>query len=117
MRGQNINEDWVKKQVKNILNAVGSDLRFFMPSASQFGKAGVHDFVICFCGFYWTIETKAGRNKPTDQQIDFANDVKAAGGISLCVNEFTLDEVKHVIQYVYRHKTLPTGHDFEAYRK
>ena len=117
MKGQNLGEDWVKKEVKKILKEYGTELRYFMPVAGQFGKVGVHDFIVCQRGFYWTIETKAGRNAPTDQQIDFANDIILAGGICLCINEFTLNEVRYTCDYIQKFGKTPSGHNFEAYRK
>ena len=111
-----IDEDWVKKEVKAILKKYPS-LHFFMPPANMYGKSGTHDFIVCQQGLFWTIETKAGRNPPTDNQIDFAENISDAGGISLCINEHTLAEVEYVCTYVRDNGTLPAGHNFEAYRK
>jgi hypothetical protein len=111
-----IDEDWVKKEVKLALNAY-TKLHYYMPVAGVYGKSGTHDFIICQRGLFWSIETKAGSNKPTDNQIDFAEDIRKAGGISLCINERTIAEVHYVCQWVRDHGTLPAGHNFEAYRK
>lgn len=111
-----IDEDWVKKEVKAILDRF-PELMWDMPPAAMYGNAGRHDFIICQRGFYWTIETKAGKRPPTDNQIDFANDVAKAGGISLCINEFKLGEVEYVAMYIQEKGKLPAGHDFEVYRK
>lgn len=116
MRGQNVTEEWVKKQITKEIKGRPA-LRYFMPSASAYGKSGVHDYVICQHGFYWTIEAKRNREKPRDDQIDFANDIRAAGGISLLINEHTLNEVKYVADYIEQFRKLPAGHDFEVYRK
>jgi hypothetical protein len=111
-----IDEDWVKDQVKLILKRF-KELKWDMPGATMYGASGRHDFLICQQGFFWTIETKAGKNKPTDNQIDYANDIAKAGGISLCINEFTLGEVEYVAGYIAEMGRLPAGHDFEVYRK
>lgn len=116
MKGQNVTEEWVKKEIKGILKDRPA-LRMFMPSASMYGKSGVHDFIICQHGFYWTIEAKRHREPPTDLQIDFGNDVRAAGGICLLINEHVLDEVTYVADYIEKFRKLPSGHDFEVYRK
>lgn len=112
-----IKEDWVKNQVKLILKRYKPDLHYYMPVAGTYGKSGTHDFIVCQQGMFWSIETKAGSNKPTDNQIDFAEDIRKAGGISLCVNEHTIAEVEYVCTFVKSHGILPTGHYFEAYRK
>ena len=111
-----VDEDWVKKEVKLELKKWPS-LHFDMPPAAVYGKAGRHDFLICQRSLFWTIETKAGKNVPTDNQIDYANDIVKAGGMSLCINELTLGEVAYACEYINNFGKLPTGHDFEVYRK
>lgn len=111
-----IDEDWVKKEVKLILDLF-PELFWDMPGAVAYGSSGRHDFIICQRGLYWTIETKAGKKPPTDNQIDFANAVAKAGGISLLVNEHNLDEVRYVCNAIAEIGRLPPGHDFEVYRK
>lgn len=111
-----ISEDWVKAQVKLVLKRFPT-LHYYMPVAGAYGKSGTHDFIVCQQGLFWTIETKAGKNTTTDNQIDFAEDIRKAGGISLCINEHTVAEVHYVCAYVNTHGKLPAGHNFEAYRK
>lgn len=106
----------VKKQIKKIFKGRPA-LKYDMPPAAMYGKAGRHDFIICQRGLFWTIEAKYGYNIPTDLQIDFANEVSEAEGISLCINEKTLGEVEYVADYIESHRKLPAGHDFEVYRK
>lgn len=115
-RQAKIDEDWVKKEIKKILKG-RHKLHWDMPPAMMYGKSGRHDFIICQHSLHWTIEAKAGNNTPTDNQIDFANDTAAAGGISLCINEHTLNEVAYVADYIETHRKLPAGHNFEVYRK
>lgn len=112
-----IDEDWVKKEVKKILDRFTPTLKWDMPPAAVYGKTGRHDFIICQHGLFWTIETKAGKNPPTDNQIDYADEVAKAGGISILVNEWNLVAVEYVASYVDQHRALPPGHDFEEYRK
>lgn len=90
-----------------------------MPPANMYGITGRHDFIICQRGLYWTIEAKAGLNKPTENQITFAENIKAAGGMSILVNEHTLDLVDRIAGAIDISHTLPTpfASDFTAFRK
>ena len=112
-------EAGVKKEVKRILKSYKPSLHWWMPSASMYGVSGQHDFIICQHGLLWTIETKYGRNVPTDNQISFAEDIRQAGGLSLCINETNLNEVSRVASYINDHISFPSvwGHDFTQWRK
>lgn len=114
-----ISEEWVKDKVKDILRIFEPELKWDMPPASVYGVAGRHDFTICQNGLFWTIETKAGKNKPTELQINYAEDIQAAGGLSLCINEFNINDVRVVCGYVNNLRRLPyhLAHDFTRYRK
>lgn len=113
-----IPESWVKDQVKAILDRYPM-LHWDMPPASEFGTAGRHDFTVCQHGCFWTIETKAGKNKPTELQINYAVDITGAGGICLLINEFNIDEVRRVCAYIECMHRLPyhMSHDFLRYRR
>lgn len=113
-----IPESWVKDKVKDILNEY-TELKWDMPPASEFGTAGRHDFTICQNGCFWTIETKAGKNKPTELQINYAVDINRAGGICLCINEFNLDDVRKVCAYIHVMHRVPVhmNHDFTRWRR
>jgi hypothetical protein len=113
-----IPESWVKDKVKDILDHY-DELHWDMPPASEFGTAGRHDFTICQNGCFWTIETKAGKNKPTELQINYAVDIAKAGGISLKINELNLDEVRKVCAYIHTMHRIPVhmAHDFTRWRK
>lgn len=88
-----------------------------MPPAGMYGRSGIHDHCNVQKGLFWTIEAKAGDNEVTDNQILFARDVKAAGGMSIIVNEFNLDDVIKVAMYVEVFGTLPyhLSSDFDNY--
>lgn len=102
-----ITEDWVKKQVKDILNKY-PQLKYDMPPANMYGNAGRHDFTICQKGLFWTIETKAGKNnKASALQISYADEIRAAGGMPILVNEFNFSLVNEVASYVNFNSTLP----------
>lgn len=95
-----IEESWVKGKIKDALQVYAPTLHWWMPPAGMYGVSGQHDFIICHRQLCWTIEAKAGKNLPTDNQIVFANKVKAAGGVSIMVNELTLHKVIAVADYV-----------------
>lgn len=58
---------------------------FYMPVAGKFSVLGIHDFVGCWHGVFWSIETKAPNKKEdaTFHQEEFADAVTMAGGIAL----------------------------------
>lgn len=61
------------------------DGTYYMPVAGPYSIHGVHDFVGCWHGTFWSIETKAPDN-PEDETIHqgyFREAVTAAGGIAL----------------------------------
>lgn len=113
-----INESWVKKEIKLIL-AKSPNIMVDMPAANVFGTIGRHDFVMCHKGLFWSIEAKAGANTPTENQIDYALKVEKAGGISLMINEYNLDEAEAVARYIDDWGLLPAhlAHDFRVWRK
>jgi hypothetical protein len=57
---------------------------FFMPVAGPFAVHGVHDFIGCWNGIFFSLETKAP-NEPSDatpHQAKFHEAVGVAGGVS-----------------------------------
>lgn len=70
------NEGDVKKAVKKILNKAGEDLWYFMPPANGYGRSGIPDFLGCYKGRMFAIETKFGNNSPTNNQL---REMKALG--------------------------------------
>lgn len=58
---------------------------YYMPVAGPFSVHGVHDFVGCWHGIFWSIETKAPENPEdaTVHQENFRLAVTLSGGISL----------------------------------
>lgn len=65
-----------------------------MPSASQYGTSGIPDFICCKFGRILTIETKFGYNKPTDLQKARMDEIRAAGGIAIWINETKLPKLE-----------------------
>lgn len=57
---------------------------FFMPLAGPGSVWGIHDFIGCWRGLFFTIETKAPNNPvdATESQLAFQTATQKAGGIS-----------------------------------
>jgi hypothetical protein len=112
-----IKEEWVKDKVKDILKKY-KRIKVDMPPAAMYGSAGRHDFIMCQRGLFWTVETKAGKNGPTDLQISYAEDIQSSGGICLVINEFNYTEVDSVACHIDVYGELPyhLNHDFRNYK-
>lgn len=112
-----ISEDWVKKEIKAILRPYQPDLHWFMPPASMYAVTGIHDFLICQYGIFWTIEAKAGNNKPSDNQIVFARHIQASGGGCICINEFNLNTVFLTVDFIAHERKFPRSfqHNFDTW--
>lgn len=78
-------ESKTKEIIKRTLKKRGA--MYFMPAANGYGSVGTSDFVGCYRGRFFSIEAKAGDNKPTALQLKFMVQVQQAGGISIWVNE------------------------------
>lgn len=83
------NEGDVKKAIKRLLTKHG--WWNFMPKAGPYGVNGVPDFICCKAGRFLAIEAKFGYNKPKDLQQERMEEIRAAGGIAVWVNELRLD--------------------------
>lgn len=78
-------ESRTKKLIKDVLTK--RKAFFFMPATGGYGVSGASDFVGCYRGRFFSIEAKAGDNKPTALQIKFMVNVQQHGGLSIWVNE------------------------------
>lgn len=65
----------------------------FMPATGGYGRSGVPDIVGCYKGYFFAIETKAGKNKPTALQERELKNIRDAGGVAFVINETNLDEL------------------------
>lgn len=88
----------VKAQIKKLLDT--THCYWFMPVTGGFGKAGVADFAVCANGRYVAVEAKAGKGKTTALQDREADRVRAAGGISLVINETNLHELQNTLELI-----------------
>ena len=82
-------EGKVKKSVRQVLDRLGA--YYVMPVTGGYGRQGAPDFLVCYQGKFFGIETKAGKGKTTAlQELNLSN-IRSAGGVALVVYE---DDVK-----------------------
>jgi hypothetical protein len=109
-------EGKVKAKIDVILKPykASGQLWYFKPSASQFGRAGVPDYVCNLQALYYgdpheppsrdgrsiffTIEAKAGKGKPSDLQNAQMEAIEKSGGICLVINETNLSELEEFLR-------------------
>lgn len=91
-------EKLVKNKIKVILQDGG--VYYAMPIGSGYGNAGVPDFLACVNGRFLAVEAKAGKGKTTALQDAHLEKIKAAGGVSMVVNELNLDQLKETIKWM-----------------
>lgn len=81
------NEADVKKAVKKVLGKYGEDIWYFMPPANGYGRSGIPDFLGCYKGYTFAIETKFGGNMPTNNQVREMNNLKYNGAQVWLIND------------------------------
>ena len=86
----------VKKVVATQLKERGA--YYFYPVTGGYGKSGVPDIIGCYDGLFFGIECKAGKNKTTALQDKNIEDILAAGGCALIVNEQNMHTFWHDIE-------------------
>lgn len=79
-------EGKVKDKVKKVLKQFGA--YWHCPVQNGLGAPSL-DFIGCFHGMYYGIETKAGNKQPTPRQTSTMQDIEAAGGKTFLINEVT----------------------------
>jgi len=78
-------EGKVKAECKKVLDALKPDCWYFMPVSFGMGSHGIPDFIGCYKGMMFTIETKAGKGRPTTLQQLTMDKVNSAGGLAVVV--------------------------------
>lgn len=71
-------EGKVKKKVSDFLKSI-SGLYYFMPVPSGYGESTV-DYIGCYRGLFFAIETKAPGKHPTNRQKQIISAIERAGG-------------------------------------
>ena len=82
-------EGKVKKEVRKVLDKLNA--YYAMPVTGGYGRQGVPDFLVCYQGKFFGIETKAGKGTTTALQELNLQKIRDAGGVALVVYE---DDVK-----------------------
>lgn len=86
----------VKKKVVAILKKY--EAYYFYPVTGGYGRSGVPDVIACHDGRFIGIECKAGSNKPTPLQQKNLDDIQAAGGVALVINEDNINAVEELFK-------------------
>ena len=71
-------EGKVKTAVKKYLTSI--DAWYCMPATGGFGQSGVPDFLVCWKGLFYGIETKAPGGRPTPYQVHQLRAIRLTGG-------------------------------------
>ena len=79
-------EGKVKLAVKKVLKAFGA--YWHCPVQNGMGSPSL-DFVGCFKGYFYAVETKAGAKRPTPRQETTIEEMQLAGGKVFVINEVT----------------------------
>lgn len=91
-------EGRVKEAVKKLLKQYGA--YYHMPVQNGMGKPSL-DFIGAHSGWFFGIETKAGKGVPTPRQELTIKEMQAAGGQCFVVNEVSgLPELESWLKWV-----------------
>lgn len=82
----------VKDDVKFVLGIYGA--WYWMAVKMIFGKSGLPDFIGCYRGLFFAVETKAKNGKPTALQTIVLTAIAKAGGKTFITNEHNLAELE-----------------------
>lgn len=85
----------VKKVVRRLLDDIGA--YYVMPVTGGYGSQGAPDFLVCHCGKFIGIETKAGKGKTTLLQELNLQKIRDAKGIAMVVYESDIDALKECL--------------------
>ena len=85
----------VKKKVAQLLKEIGA--YYFYPVTSGYGRSGVPDIVVCYRGNFVGIECKAGKGKVTPIQQKNLDEIRAAGGTPLVINEDNFSTLSKIL--------------------
>lgn len=89
-------EGKVKSKVVKILRDEG--VYYFFPATHGYGRSGVPDIICCVAGKFLAIECKAGKNKPTALQVHEMEQIRAAGGVAVVVNEDNWETTRELVR-------------------
>lgn len=93
-------EGKIKLDVGKILANYGEDLYSYMPVPGGYGKPTL-DYMCCYRGCFFAIETKAPGKKPTKYQLLTIEDMQKAGGVVFVVNDGpSLERLRSWLEYL-----------------
>lgn len=88
----------VKTPVKKLLTKYG--WFWFSPPANQFGISGVADILAVKSGMFMAIETKYGKNDPTEIQLAFLNSIREQDHFAFVVRDSTILQFGQFLTYL-----------------
>lgn len=110
-------EGKIKAKVNKVLARYPESYRF-MPVPSGYGLSSL-DYLVCHCGLFCAIETKAPGGKPTDRQKKIIAEIESAGGRTFVIDGDTA-ELEEWLENAYRSQraseTLETEQSRQAER-
>jgi hypothetical protein len=91
-----------EKKVKNkaVVQLKTLGTYYFYPVTSGYGASGVPDIVGCYRGIMFGIECKANGNKPTKLQEMHLAEITKNGGISMVVDETTVESLADTLRRI-----------------
>lgn len=106
-------EGKVKERVKKVLTERGAF--WYMPMGTAiYSRKGIPDFLVCYKGYFISIETKAGNNKPSKLQEYEMDNIFRALGTTLVINETNLQDIIHVLEVIDNENRPPTFRNFRS---
>jgi len=78
-------EGKIKKAVRDLCKSYGPECHLFMPVQNGMGSPAL-DFIGCYRGRYFSVETKAGTKDMTPRQEQTAKALRVAGAAVFLVN-------------------------------
>lgn len=92
------NEKDVKAAVKKIFNQYG--VWFYMIVPLAYSRTGVPDFICCYKGTFFAVETKFGYNKPSPRQVLEMDAISKAGGECFVINEKNIEALVKYLDHI-----------------
>ena len=93
-------EGKIKRKVSEFLRSV-PDCYYFMPVPGGYGAATL-DYIGCYCGEFFAIETKAPGKKPTDrQEATIASIISAGGKVFVIDKADGIDAIRKWFDKIY----------------
>lgn len=90
----------MKDEIKNLLESYGSELYYFMPVQTGYGKRGL-DFFVCFKGMFIAVEAKRSRGYAKKFQEDLIEQVRDAHGHAILCDDVA--QLTELLQYIQGH--------------